>query len=221
MLLIENVKKSFGGTAVLDGVSLSLRKGRSICIAGKNASGKTTLLKMICGLLSADSGSIKTDGRISFVPQQPALLTELSVQDNLKLWYCAQNKVGPKWLSDSIETKLGLTEYRRKKVKTLSGGMQKRLSIAAALVSTPDFLLLDEPFASLDAAACKELEQLLLSLKAAGVGIIFTSHIPEHIHALADELLVLKNGGLENIRLPKEMSPQQLGVEILQKLYQP
>lgn len=220
VLLIENVKKSFGGTAVLSDLSLSVQSGQAVCIAGKNASGKTTLLKIIYGLIKADSGIVKADGQISFVPQQPALMDELSVQDNLKLWYAAQNLSGPKWQPDSIETKLGLLPYKKKKAKTLSGGMQKRLSIAAALVSVPDALLLDEPFAALDAAACHQLEELLINLKNSGTTVLFTSHEPEYIHRLADSLYILNDGKLSFAANPKELTREQLSKCILDNLYQ-
>ena len=220
MLLIENVKKSFGGTAVLSDLSLSVQSGQAVCIAGKNASGKTTLLKIIYCLLKADGGSIKSGGRISFVPQQPALMEELSVQDNLKLWYSAQNLSGPKWQPDSIETKLGLLPFKKKKVRTLSGGMQKRLSIAAALVSVPDLLLLDEPFSALDAAACHQLEELLINLKNIGTTVLFTSHEPEYIHRIADRLFILKDGNLSFAANPKDINREQLSKCILDNLFQ-
>ena len=220
MLLIENVKKSFGGAAVLSGATLSVQSGQAVCIAGKNASGKTTLLKIIYGLLEADSGNIKVDGRISFVPQHPALMDELSVQDNLKLWYAAQNLRGPKWRPDSIETTLGLIPFKNKKAKALSGGMQKRLSIASALVSIPEVLLLDEPFSALDAEACEQLESLLINIKSSGTTVIFTSHEPEYIRHFADSLFILKDGRLHFAADPKELNREQLSKYLFDNLYQ-
>ncbi len=220
MLKVENIQKGFGrDNKILDSVSFSAAKGQALCIAGKNASGKTTLLKIICGMLAPDSGAVSADGRISIVPQEPAVLPELSVNDNLRLWYAAQNVSGPQWKDDSIETQLGLKEHRRKKVKTLSGGMKKRLSLAAALADIPDWLLLDEPFAALDAAGCRDIISLLCRLKSDGVGIIFTSHQPEHIAAVADRLLILDGGKLTEAPPPSGSDHRQLAAYILSSLY--
>ena len=202
MLRVENIRKSFGkDNRVLDSVSFCALKGQAVCIAGKNATGKTTLIKIICGILSSDSGTVSANGRISFISQEPAILPELSVNDNLKLWYASQNASGPHWKDDSIETILGLKSYRRKKAKTLSGGMKKRLSIAAALALPPDWLLMDEPFAAIDTDGCRDIISLLDKLKKSGTGIIFTSHQNEHISAVADRILILNNGTIEEMSL--------------------
>lgn len=195
MLCIENIQKSFGKeNKVLDSVSFSAERGSAVCISGSNATGKTTLLKIICGMLAPDLGKVSFDGKMSFAAQEPAVLPELSVEDNLRLWYSARNIGGPHWKSDSIEVLLGLKEHRRKKARLLSGGIKKRLSLAAAIASRPDWLLLDEPFASLDAASCADVSAILCDLKKQGTGIIFTSHQASYIGAVADRLLILDNG---------------------------
>jgi len=205
LLKVENIKKSFGReNKVLDAASFSAERGHAVCIAGKNASGKTTLLKIICGMLSADLGTVSVIGKMAFVPQEPAVLPELSVNDNLRLWYAAQNISGPHWKENDIETQLGLKEHRRKKAKALSGGMKKRLSLASALAAAPDWLLLDEPFSALDAISCHDVVSLLCSLKANGTGIIFTSHQPEYISAVADRLLILDSGKLAEAPFPRQ-----------------
>ena len=160
-------------------------------------------------MLAADSGTVSAAGHISFVPQQPAVLDNLSVNDNLRLWYASQNVSGPDWKDSSTETLLGLKKHRRKKAGTLSGGMKKRLSVATALARKPDWLLLDEPFASLDANGCLDIVSILCSLKTEGVGIIFTSHQPEYISAVADRLLLLKDGQISEAALPNDTAAQQ------------
>lgn len=197
MLRLTNLYKAYDkSNPVLNGVSLSLSRGSAICIAGKNASGKTTLLRLASTIIYPDEGTVSCDGRIAFVPQEPTLLSELSVQDNLKLWYSAQNLDGPTFANGSPELLLGLLPYRKKFCNTLSGGLKKRLSIASALVTRPDYLLLDEPFSALDVIGCKMLTTLLCTLKQNGVGIMFSSHEPNLISAVADEVMLLQEGTL-------------------------
>ncbi|MFV0497377.1 MAG: ATP-binding cassette domain-containing protein [Candidatus Fimivivens sp.] len=209
MLKLDKLQKSFDKKhPVLNDITLSLAPSSAICIGGRNATGKTTLLRLACGLLVPDSGTVMCDGEIAFVPQEPALLPELTVLDNLRLWYSAQCLDGPLFSENAPETALGLSPFRKKRAGTLSGGIKKRLAIASALVGHPDFLLLDEPFAALDAPSCHALSLLFCSLKAQGIGILFTSHEPAQIAALADEILLLEDGRLSRkltlCNMPKE-----------------
>lgn len=197
VLKLYKLQKSFDKRRpVLREVTFSLEPGTAICIAGRNATGKTTLMRLACGLIFPDSGTVSCSGRIAFVPQEPALLPELTVVDNLKLWYSAQGLDGPSFGEESLEAQFGLLPFRKKRAGALSGGMKKRLSIATALVGSPDFLLLDEPFAALDAPGCRELSLLLCKLKSKGIGILFTSHEPQQIAALADHVFLLEDGRL-------------------------
>lgn len=220
MLTLDQLQKSFDKKQpVLRGVSLSLVPGAAVCIAGGNATGKTTLLRTACGLLSPDTGSVRCDGKIAFVPQEPALLPELTVRDNLKLWYAAQGLDGPTFSETAPETQLGLLPFCKKRAGTLSGGMKKRLSIAAALAGAPDYLLLDEPFAALDTHACHILSMLLGHLKSGGVGILFTSHEPQRIADLADTLYLLQDGRLSTALQLKDLPEAQRQHNILALLF--
>ena len=112
MLRINNLYKAFDKKQpVLNDVSLSLLPGQAICIAGKNASGKTTLLRLAGGIITPDAGTVSAGGHVAFVPQEPAILPELSVRDNLMLWYAAQNLPGPNFGPNSPESLLGLAPY--------------------------------------------------------------------------------------------------------------
>ena len=220
MLTLDRLQKSFDKKQpVLSGVSLSLSPGDAVCIAGGNATGKTTLLRTACGLLSPDTGSVRCDGKMAFVPQEPALLPELTVRDNLKLWYAAQGLDGPTFSASAPETQLGLLPFGKKRAKALSGGMKKRLSITAALVGSPDYLLLDEPFAALDAPGCQALSLLLNDLKSTGVGILFTSHEPQQIADLADTLYLLRDGRLSDALRLKNLPEAQRRHSILALLF--
>lgn len=182
---------------MLKDISFEAKSGEIVCIAGKNAVGKTTLLNIIAKTLKADFGKIQYSGKISLLTQEPMILPELSVEDNLKLWYAAADI---KWSGFDVslcEFMPSLFEQRRKRAGTLSGGMKKRLSIAAALVSNAEIFLLDEPFAALDPKSCIDLTKLLFRLKNDGKTVIFTSHEPRYIADCADRLLILQNGSLE------------------------
>lgn len=220
MLKLHKLQKSFDKRRpVLKEITLSLEAGAAICIAGRNATGKTTLLRLACGLIFPDSGTVSCSGSIAFVPQEPALLPELTVLDNLKLWYSAQGLNGPSFVEESLEAQFGLLPFRKKRAGALSGGMKKRLSIVTALVGNPDFLLLDEPFAALDAPGCRELCLLLRHLKSTGVGILFTSHEPQQIAALADHVFLLEDGRLSKTLTLCNIPEEQRESNVLSLLF--
>ena len=151
MLNFSQITKQYGSLTVLKDVSLQVARGECVCVAGANSQGKTTLLSIGAGLLTPEKGRVAKDGGVGFVPQENALLEELSVRDNLLLWYSAcRKKTSLCFREDSPETRLGLSSFARQKISRLSGGMKKRASIAAALAGDPDYLLMDEPFAALD-----------------------------------------------------------------------
>ena len=203
ILEVTNIKKiyttRFGANKVqaLSNVNFTVERGEYIAIMGESGSGKTTLLNIAGKMLKADSGTVERDGRTALVLQEPTIFPELSVKDNLRMWYAAQNLPWRTPGADSIEARLGLLPYLGKKAGVLSGGMKKRLSIACALAGSPRCLLLDEPFAALDAESCKLLSELLNSLKSGGASILFTSHEPDCIADTADELWILENGVLK------------------------
>ncbi|WMJ84887.1 ATP-binding cassette domain-containing protein [Oscillospiraceae bacterium LTW-04] len=220
MLKLYKLQKSFDKKRpVLREITFSLAPGSAICIAGRNATGKTTLLRLASGLLLPDSGTVSCSGKIAFVPQEPVLLPELTVLDNLRLWYSAQGLDGPFFAEKSPETALGLLPFRKKRAGALSGGIKKRLSIATALVGSPNFLLLDEPFAALDAPGCHELSLLFCRLKAQGIGILFTSHEPAQIAALADDVFLLQDGRLSRTLTLSDISKEQRESSVLALLF--
>ncbi|MEM1485743.1 ATP-binding cassette domain-containing protein [Oscillospiraceae bacterium PP1C4] len=195
MLELENITKAYGSFRVLEGVNLTCRQGQAICVAGTNAAGKTTLLTIAAALQKQDSGTVTCDGKIGYVSQDAALMTDLSVRDNLALWYAANDL--PKsglFSAASTETALGLRLYEKKRVSAISGGIRKRLAIACALIGEPAYLLMDEPFTALDLQSRTDITQLLVLLKTQGRGLLFTSHDPSMITAVADCVLLLRDG---------------------------
>jgi len=194
MLQGINIYKKFK-QPVLNGINFSAGKGEVVGIAGENGSGKSTLLSLLTGILKPDKGQILLDGKniskesikqsIGYVPQATSLLTELSSHDNIKFWAAAHGVKNPTLDFDK--------EFLDKKVKHLSGGMKKRLSIAISLLHDPDFLIMDEPTAALDINFKELLLKQISERKTHGKSVIFTSHQPDELQA-CDTLYILKDG---------------------------
>ena len=203
MLNFSQITKQYGSLTVLKDVSLQVARGECVCVAGANSQGKTTLLSIGAGLLTPEKGRVAKDGGVGFVPQENALLEELSVRDNLLLWYSAcRKKTSLCFREDSPEARLGLSSFAKQKISRLSGGMKKRASIAAALAGDPDYLLMDEPFAALDLESKEEISLLLRQLASQGKGILFSSHDPAQIAAAAQRLYVLRDAHIRQEACP-------------------
>lgn len=217
MLELVEIVKSYGAVRVLDKATLRCGRGDAICLAGANAAGKTTLLNIAAGLQKADSGSVALDGTVGYVQQETTLLDDLTVGENLQLWYAACGRPGRDVFGpDSVERRLGLDRFAKKRVNALSGGYKKRADIACALARDPDYLLMDEPFTALDLASRREITSLLRSLQAQGKGLLFSSHDPEAIAGAADAVAVLRDGAI--LRLEKLSGAPRRGPQILELL---
>lgn len=190
MFKASNISKSYGKNLVLNNISLSLDSGQSAVIAGRNGVGKSTLLSIFAGYLKADSGTIER-GSIGYLPQQDNLFEELKVIDNITFWAKAAKAAD---LPQDFMQLFGIEKYTNKRVKKLSGGMKKSVAICCAMVSRPNILIMDEPFASLDMFYKKDLIQALAKLKDMGKTIIYTSHSTDEITALNSAVYVLESG---------------------------
>ena len=201
MFKASNISKSYGKRLILDDISLSLNKGQSAVIIGRNGVGKSTLLSVFAGYLQQDTGTIESD-KIGFLPQQDSFFEELTVGDNIAFWAKAA-KV--KNLPQDFIQLFGVDQYINKKVKTLSGGMKKSVAICCTMVHQPDILILDEPFVSLDMFYKKDLIVALAKLKLNEIGIIYTSHSTDEIKALDSQMYVLDNGKLSQTEIAWEI----------------
>ena len=206
---IKSLTKKYKDTLAADNLSLTVRKGELLSLLGINGAGKTTTVKMLCGLLKATSGdayllgkSISKDGGeikkvISVSPQETAVAMGLSVKENLELM-CGIHGYTKKEQIEKIKkltTLIGLQDVLDKKASKLSGGYQRRLSIAMALISEPKILFLDEPTLGLDVIARSELWDIINSLKGS-VTIILTTHYMQEAEQLSDRVAIMKNGRL-------------------------
>lgn len=225
MLQAVDIDVNYGKKQVLQHASLHAKKGDCIGILGVNGCGKSTLLKVLAGVCRPKNGTVFYDGEdackkpdlftkyTGYVPQDNPLIEELSVLDNLKLWYAGKSKNLKMELENGILHTLELHAIQKQCVRTLSGGMKKRLSIGCAMAGRPAVLILDEPTASLDLACKEDIRQLLNSYKKQGGTIIITTHEEPDL-ALCSRMLLLKQGSLTE--LPSTLRGQELSSCIAQ-----
>jgi ABC-type multidrug transport system ATPase subunit len=207
---VSDLTKLYGTVRALDNVAFSVGKRDSVALWGPNGAGKTTVLRCLLGL-ARYTGDVRVDGidparqgeqarrRIGYVPQDLPI-SPMSV-DELTHYVARLKRVPAEEGADRLE-QLGILAEGKKAVSALSGGMKQRLALALALIGSPPVLLLDEPTANLDAHGRAELMQLLKRLKREGMTLVFSSHRPEDILALADRVLLLDGGRLRGEQTP-------------------
>lgn len=209
LLNLSAISKSYGRKKILSSVSLDIAKGSCTGILGANGCGKSTLLSILSGCLKPDSGqlTLASHTQPGYVPQENPLFFTLTVQDNLRYFYADSPYSLKEELSDGILHTFGLHTCLKTKVKHLSGGMKRRLSIACALAHHPDILVLDEPGAALDFVCRQDILQYLSTYLREGGTIILASHDQEEI-SLCSDLFLLENGSL--LPLDKAVSKAEL-----------
>ncbi|MCQ2467099.1 MAG: ABC transporter ATP-binding protein [Clostridia bacterium] len=204
ILTTEGLTKKFGNKYAVDNVSINIRKGAIYGLIGMNGAGKTTIMKMITGLIKPTSGSFKYHGfgddnklafsRIGALIEAPAIYPNLSAFDNLKIKCLAYGINDNQYINDKLAL-VGLSDVGKKKAGKFSLGMKQRLGIALALVGDPDLLLLDEPINGLDPQGIVEIREMLVKLnKDSGVTILISSHILEELSKIATEYGIINNG---------------------------
>ncbi|HVV47632.1 MAG TPA: ABC transporter ATP-binding protein [Bryobacteraceae bacterium] len=208
MLEIRKLRKAYGATMAVDGVSFHIEKGQTLGLLGPNGAGKTTTVSIISGLIGADSGEVLIEGRalgsdtdpvkrrIGLVPQDLALYDELSAQANLEFFGALYELTGAKLAraAGAALELVGLTDKVREKVKNFSGGMKRRLNLAVALLHDPDLLLLDEPTVGVDPQSRNAIFENLETLKQRGKTLLYTTHYMEEAERLCDRLVVVDHG---------------------------
>ncbi len=219
ILEVLDVKKSFGGHTAVNGVGFALDKGEVYGLLGPNGAGKSTTMAMICGLLKPDSGTIRVHGEdlrkkgrsaqqhLGVVPQEPALYTNLSAEENLRFW-AVLNGVPQRQVKAAVERVLklvGLDERKKGKVAKFSGGMKRRLNIAAGLIHQPELLIMDEPTVGIDPQSRHHILETVRHLKEEGMTVLYTSHYVEEVEYLCDRVGIMDNG-----RMIAEGSVEQL-----------
>lgn len=218
MIQVCQINKKYGKKVVLSNINFEIKVGESLAVVGRNGTGKSTLIKIMAGIIKPSSGTLSYFGNsilenkklfrkyCAYVPQDNALIEELSVIDNLKLW-----SGGKRHLDQDFIDRFELTEILSVKVSNLSGGMKRRVSIVCAISHLPPVLLLDEPTTALDIFYKDEIHKILKEYKKDKGIVIYTTHDEREIIE-SDRTLLLKDGIL------KELNHKEKRIESLRNL---
>ncbi len=227
----ENLCKKYKDTEAVKNLNLSVKKGELFALLGVNGAGKTTTVKMLTGLIQPSVGDAFLNG-ISIVshpkqvkrflalsPQENAVAPNLSIKENLEFTagLYGFSKPEAKSRTEIIINRFSFRKIQNKKARKLSGGWQRRLSIAMALVCNPEILFLDEPTLGLDVLARSELTEIIKSLKGK-ITIVLTTHYMEEAEKLADRIAIMKNGEIISIGTVKEII-QSTGTHTLEEAF--
>ncbi len=208
MLEVRDLSKSFGSLKAVDGLTFSVQAGEVFGLLGPNGAGKTTTISCLCGLLSPDGGEIVLEGhdlsadpigfkrRLGVVPQDVALYEDLNAIENLRFWGGLAGLRGSK-LKERISRVLEAVELEEKAkepVKKYSGGMKRRLNLAAGLIHQPKLLLLDEPTVGIDVQARMHILDLVRETARAGTAIVYTTHYMEEAERVCDRIGIMDHG---------------------------
>lgn len=207
---VEDVTKRYKEYTVVNGVCLNVEKGEIVGLIGRNGSGKTVLMKMICGLVAPTSGKISVNGKligkdidipdnIGVIIETPGFLPNFSAYNNLMQLAKINRRIGKTEVYTAIK-RVGLNPDDKKHVGKYSLGMRQRLGLAQAIMEDPDLLVLDEPMNGLDKESVAEIREYLLELKNCGKTILLTSHSAEDIDVLCDKVYEMNKGNISKIR---------------------
>jgi lipopolysaccharide export system ATP-binding protein len=210
VLKAESVAKSYGGRRVVNGISLEVKGGEVIGLLGPNGAGKTTTFHMMVGLVRPDGGRVSMNGDdltsapmhqraqagISYLPQESSVFRRLTVEENLRaiLQTLDLDASEQRERADVLMKMLGVAHLASHKAITLSGGERRRVEIARALVLSPFFLLLDEPFTGIDPIAVAEIQKIVRRLITTGIGILITDHNVRETLGICDRAYIVNEG---------------------------
>jgi len=210
MLALRGLGKDYGERVAVKAIDLDVERGEIFGLLGPNGAGKTTTISMACGVVTPSRGSVSIDGhdlarapfaakaKLGLVPQDLALFDDLDARQNLR-YFGALYKLRGKALAERVAWALGvvgLADRAREPVKKFSGGMKRRLNIAAGLVHEPALLVLDEPTVGVDPQSRNHIFETVRALKQRGMTIVYTSHYMEEVEALCDRIAILDHGSL-------------------------
>ncbi|PDH31389.1 MAG: LPS export ABC transporter ATP-binding protein [Puniceicoccaceae bacterium MED-G30] len=202
--------RKYGKRQVVNGVDLQISGGEIVGLLGPNGAGKTTTFYMIVGLIAPTSGEVLLDGEdlsgfpmyrrarrgIGYLPQEPSVFRKMTVEQNIRAVAetLPMSKVERNDCVEEHLVELGLTPLAKQKAYTLSGGERRRLEISRALVTTPKFLLMDEPFSGIDPISVSEVQKIVVSLKERGIGVLITDHNVRETLQIVDRAYLMHQG---------------------------
>jgi len=219
---VEGLAKSFGEKRAVDDISLEIRGGEVVGLLGPNGAGKTTAFYLITGLLKPTSGRVYLNGEdlttypmymrarkgVGYLPQEPSVFRKLTVEENI-LAILETLDMSPKDRQKRLEGllgELGTSSIAKRRAYTLSGGEQRRVEITRALVLSPLFILLDEPFAGIDPIAVVDIQNIIFQLKSKGIGIIITDHNVRETLGVCDRAYIINEGRILEKGAPEEIA---------------
>jgi lipopolysaccharide export system ATP-binding protein len=217
-LVAQHLRKSYGGRQVVKDVGLTVEAGQVVGLLGPNGAGKTTSFYMIVGLVRADGGEIHLDGDaihklpmhrraergLGYLPQEASIFRRLNVEDNVRAVLELQRDGNGKPLTrahidarlDALLKDLRVDHLRLSRATALSGGERRRVEIARALATEPQFILLDEPFAGIDPIAVIEIQRIIQFLKSRGIGVLITDHNVRETLGICDHAYIISDGSV-------------------------
>jgi lipopolysaccharide export system ATP-binding protein len=223
--------KTYGGHAVVKGVSLEIGAGEIVGLLGPNGAGKTTTFSIVVGLVRPDAGSVRLGERdlteepmyrraragISYLPQEPSVFRKMTVEENLLaiLETLDLSRGEQQERADTLLATFGLEALRTHRAYTLSGGERRRVEIARSLVLEPEFLLLDEPFAGIDPIAVLEIQGIARKLASSGIGVLITDHNVRETLSIVDRAYIINAGEILRAGTPLALSSDS----VVKKIY--
>jgi len=224
-LTTTDLTKSFGGRTVVRGVSIDISSGEVVGLLGPNGAGKTTTFSMVVGLVSPDSGRVLLDGNdvtedpmyirarkgIGYLPQEPSIFRGLTVEQNILaiLETMDLDRVARRTRLRELLAELGLTPLAKSPAYTLSGGERRRVEITRALVVSPMFMLLDEPFAGIDPIAVTDIQKIVFHLKNRGIGVLVTDHNVRETLRITDRAYIVHDGVIFRSGTPEKLAADE------------
>jgi lipopolysaccharide export system ATP-binding protein len=224
-LRTRDLTKSYGGRTVVKGVSLEIASGEVVGLLGPNGAGKTTTFSMVVGLTAPDSGRVLLDGTdvtddpmyvrarkgIGYLPQEASIFRGLTVEQNILaiLETIGANGTDRRTRLRELLSELGLTPLAKSPAYTLSGGERRRVEITRALVISPQFMLLDEPFAGIDPIAVTDIQQIIFHLKGRGIGVLITDHNVRETLKITDRAYIVHDGVIFRSGTPDSLAADE------------
>ena len=222
VLTAQGLVKVYGGRAVVRGVSLAIGAGEIVGLLGPNGAGKTTTFSIVVGLVRPDEGVVRLGDRdltdlpmyrraragISYLPQEPSAFRKMTVEENLLaiLETLDLSPTARQERADRLLAEFGLEALRKNRAYSLSGGERRRVEIARSLVVSPDFLLLDEPFAGIDPIAVLDIQAIARRLAASGIGVLMTDHNVRETLSIVDRAYIMNDGQILRAGTPLALS---------------
>lgn len=220
-LVVKHLSKSYKKRPVLRDVSISIQRGEAVALLGPNGAGKTTCFYIVTGLINPDSGYILLDGQditslpmyrrarmgIGYLPQEASIFRGLNVEDNIRAVLQSRklNRHKQERFLEELLAEFSITHLRRTPSVALSGGERRRLEIARALATQPQFILLDEPLAGIDPIAVEEIRDLISFLKTKNIGVLITDHNVRDTLDIVDRAYILHDGHVLHQGTPDEI----------------